>query len=229
LRNVAAGRIPAGLGDPYGLCMYRSAKDGSFYVFMNDSADGTFKQWRLRDEGGKVAAEVVRQFKVGTQAEGCVADDETGRLYIAEEDVGLWRYSAEWDAGAERVKLDSTAEGGGRLEADVEGVAIFYAPGGTGYLVVSNQGADDYAVYERAGDNRFIGKFSVVANDQLGIDGTSETDGLDVTSAPLGAAFPSGVLVVQDGRNIAPRQRQNFKLVPWERVAAALGLDQRGP
>jgi 3-phytase len=79
-------------------------------------------------------------------------------------------------------------------------------------------------VYRREGDNAFIGQFSIVANDALGIDGASETDGLDVTSTPLGKSFPQGLLVVQDGRNITPTQKQNFKLVPWERVAAALGL-----
>ena len=72
----------------------------------------------------------------------------------------------------------------------------------------------------------FVGQFAVVANDELGVDGASETDGLDVTSAPLGGAFPHGLLVVQDGRNIAPRERQNFKLVPWDRVVTGMKLTQ---
>jgi len=110
------------------------------------------------------------------------------------------------------------------LKADVEGVAIYRGKDGAGYLLVSNQGADNYAVYRREGDNDFIGFFSIVANDELGIDGASETDGLDVTAAPLGRRFPQGMLVVQDGRNITPVGRQNFKLVPCEGVAAALGL-----
>jgi 3-phytase len=79
-------------------------------------------------------------------------------------------------------------------------------------------------VYRREGDNSFIGLFAIVANDELGIDGASETDGLDVTSAPLGGGFPHGLLVAQDGRNITPAEKQNFKLIPWERVAAVLGL-----
>jgi 3-phytase len=103
-------------------------------------------------------------------------------------------------------------------------VAVFAGPNGSGYLVLSNQGHDNYAVYRRDGDNASIGHFAIVANDQLGIDGASETDGLEVTSASLGKAFPQGLLVVQDGRNITPVERQNFKLVPWEQVAAALGL-----
>jgi 3-phytase len=225
LSSVAEGRIPTGLGDPYGLCMYRSAKSGEHYVFANGSGDGAFKQWKLVARGGKVGVELVREFTVGTQSEGCVADDETGALYVTEEDVGLWRYSAEPDGGATRTQLDSTEKG--NLEADAEGVSIYAGPNGTGYVVVSNQGADNYALYRRDGENEFIGYFAIVANDELGVDGASETDGLDVTSAPLGSAFPRGLLVVQDGRNITPRERQNFKLVPWERIAAAMGLEAR--
>ena len=223
LENLADGVIATGMLDPYGLCMYRSPKTGSFYVFVNDT-DGLVKQFELRDNGsGRVAAESVREFKIETQTEGCVADDETGVLYVGEEDVGIWKYSAEPDGGEDRSMVDSTEDG--NITDDVEGLSIYYAANGEGYLIASNQGADSYAVYERSGENRFIGLFHVVADEATGIDGASETDGLDVTSANLGPAFPNGVFVVQDGRNITPDERQNFKLVPWERIARAMGLE----
>jgi 3-phytase len=223
LADVAAAPIPTGFDDPYGLCMYRSARTGDTYVFMNDADSGAYKQWRLVAKGDKVAAEVVREFTVGSQAEGCAADDEAGALYIAEEDVGLWRYEAEPSGADRRVPLDDTTEKG-NLTADVEGVAIYYGKDGAGYVVVSNQGDNNYAVYRRDGKNEFLGHFSVVADPARGIDGASETDGLDVISTALGPAFPHGLFIAQDGRNIAPMERQNFKLVPWERVADAMGL-----
>jgi 3-phytase len=142
---------------------------------------------------------------------------------VGEENAGIWKYSAEPSGGDARIMVDSTEDG--NLTADVEGLALYYGPDGSGYLVASNQGADNYVIYERAGENKFIGIFHVVADESFGIDGASETDGLDVTSASLGPAFPNGVLVVQDGRNITPSDRQNFKLVPWERVAKAMNLD----
>ncbi len=113
---------------------------------------------------------------------------------------------------------------GDNLTADVEGLSIYYGPGDSGYLIASSQGSDNFVVYDRAGDNSFVGIFHIVADDILGIDGVSETDGLDVTAANLGTAFPNGVFVAQDGRNIAPDERQNFKLVPWQRIAEAMGL-----
>jgi 3-phytase len=48
-----------------------------------------------RHPAGKVRAEPVRDLKFDTQTEGCVADDETGALYVAEEDVALWKLGAE--------------------------------------------------------------------------------------------------------------------------------------
>lgn len=220
LSSVADGTLDSGLSDPYGLCLYHSAKSGGFYVLANDSADGKFRQWKLTDRGGKVGLEQVREFVVGSQAEGCAADDELGSLYIAEEDVGLWKYSAEPDGDSNRTAVDKVE--GGNLVADAEGVAIWYGADGKGYVIVSNQGEDNYAVYRREGSNEFMGKFHVVANEGLGIDGASETDGLDVVSAPLGDRFPAGMLVVQDGRNLMPAARQNFKYVSWQDVLTAL-------
>lgn len=226
LADVAAGTLPTGFNDPYGACLYSSAASGELYVFVNEGDTGLFRQWRLYDDGtGRVAAEQVREFPVGSQAEGCVADDETGYLYIGEEERALWKYSAEPDGGSERTLIDTT-EDDGRLTADIEGVALWLGEGGRGYLVVSNQGADNYAVYRREGDNAYVGHFHIVANPARGIDGASETDGLEVTSAPLGARFPSGLLVVQDGRNIAPREKQNFKYISWADVEAALDLHE---
>jgi 3-phytase len=222
LSDVAAELIPTGLADPYGLCMYHDRRRDRFYVFINDGADGAFRQWRLYADGDKVRAERVRDFAVGSETEGCVADDETGALYVGEEDVALWRYSADPKGGSTRRMIDSVE--GGRLTDDVEGIALYLQPKGKGYLVVSSQGSDDYVIYRREGDNEYVGRFSIAANDELGIDGASETDGLDVSSAPLGAAFPNGLLVVQDGRNITPAERQNFKFVSWQKIAEALGL-----
>lgn len=222
LVNVADGIIDTGMNDPYGLCMYRS-KGGEYYVFVNDT-DGVVKQWQLEDSGKQsISAREVRQFQMGSQTEGCVADDGTGDLYIGEEDVGFWKYSADPAGGDARTLVDNVDDG--NLTADVEGMSIYYGPGKSGYLVVSNQGADNYALYERDGDNAFLGIFHVVADEATGIDGISETDGLDVTSANLGPAFPNGAFVAQDGRNITPDEKQNFKIVPWERIAAEMGLE----
>jgi len=215
--------VPTGLTEPYGLCMYASPRAGGHFIFVNDAGSGRVRQWRLADDGGRVAARPVRQFVVGTQAEGCAADDELAALYVAEENGGFWKYSAEPDGGAERLEIDRVGGVNG-LVADMEGVAIWYGQDGRGYIVLSNQGASSFAVYRREGDNAFVGLFRVASDAGRGIDGVSETDGLDVTSRPLGALYPGGLLVVQDGHNQMPAERQNFKYVSWRAVEMALGI-----
>lgn len=223
LVDIADGRLDTGFAEPYGLCLYQSAASGDTYVFVNDT-DGRYRQWRLvARPKGKVGLEQVREFALDSQPEGCVADDSLAILYAGEEGRGVWKLGAEPASGAIKTLVD-TVGGEGNLVADVEGMALWTAADGQGFLVVSSQGEDAYAVYERASDNRYLGKFRIVANDLSGIDGASETDGLEITSTPLGKGFEQGLLVVQDGRNVAPPENQNFKLVPWSAVAEALKL-----
>ena len=212
--------IPSSFVEPYGLCLYRSAADAGVYVFATNKR-GDLRQWRLTDDAG--TAELVREVRVGGQSEGCVADDVHGALYVGEEDVGIWRYGADPDAGADRVAIDTVGQG---LVADVEGLAIYDAGGGRGYLVASSQGDNSYAVYDRTGDNTYRGSFRIADNPATGVDGTSETDGLDVTAAALPPPFDRGLLVVQDDANTGPDAPQNFKLVPWSGIEQVLGLDR---
>jgi 3-phytase len=201
----------------YGLCLYQSPATDNYYAFVTDKA-GAMEQWELVDDGkGRVEAVRVRGLEIGRQSEGCVADDVHGALYVAEEDVGIWRYGAEpWD-GATRRRVDGTGTGG-HLTADVEGLAIYHAANGTGYLIASSQGADSFVVYERGDANRYLATFQIVEGDR--IDSVSGTDGIDVVNVPLGSRFPEGVFVAHDDAN--PGGNQNFKLVSWGRIARAV-------
>jgi len=222
LTSVADGVQATGLSDPYGLCMYRNSK-GATFVFISDP-DGGVRQWKLvATPAGKVKAEQVRDLKFDTQTEGCVADDETGVLYIAEEDAALWKLGAEPSTGTARKPVTRVIDNPA-LKDDLEGVGLYAQPGGKGYLVVSSQGNNSYALFRREGDNAYVGSFAVIADGATGIDGVSETDGLEVTSASLGAGLEAGAFIAQDGRNVSPPENQNFKLVPWSVIAAKLGL-----
>lgn len=226
LVNVADGLQQTGFLDPYGLCMYQSARTGDTYVFVNGDG-GAMRQYRLTDAGNRrVRATQVREIPFASQTEGCVADDEAGILYVGEEDVGLWRVGAEPDAPATPVSF-ATVEANEALKDDLEGIGLYDLGGGRGYLIVSSQGNNTFAVFRREGNNEYIGSFAVLADPATGIDGVSETDGLEVTSANLGGVYSGGVFIAQDGRNIAPPEYQNFKLVPWSAIADALNLEIR--
>jgi 3-phytase len=226
LVDVADGIQATGMADPYGLCMYRSAKTASTYVFIN-TGDGLMRQWELLDAGnGRVRIRQVREFHLASQAEGCVADDDAGALYVGEEDVALWRMNAEPDGGDTMTAVDRVADNKA-LKDDLEGVGIYDLGGGRGYIVVSSQGNNTYAVYRRDGDHAYLGSFAVIADGARGIDGISETDGLDVTSRNLGPGFEHGAMIAQDGRNMLPVENQNFKFVPWSTIAKSLNLESR--
>ncbi len=201
----------------YGSCMYHSPHTGKYYVFM-DSKTGQVEQWELFDGGnGQVGVQMVRAFDVGSQVEGCVADDELGYFYIGEEAVGIWKYGAEPGDGSTRTLVNSTS--GGHVVSNIEGLTIYYASDRTGYLIASSQGNNTFGIYRREGQNAHVQTFEIVAGN--GIDAVSGTDGIDVTNFGLGSAFPQGVFVAQDGAN--DNGNQNFKLVPWPAIAQSAG------
>ncbi len=219
LTPVTARALPT-LTPNYGFCLYRSPVSGRFYAFVDQDGGGLVEQYELSESGGGVDATLVRSFVTGRQTEGCVADDERGLVYLAEEDVAIWRYGAEPDAGPARVAVDRV--GAGRLVADIEGLSLAYGPDGSGYLFASSQGDSTVAVYDRAGANPFVTSFSVAANG--GIDAVTSTDGVAVHAGDFGGAFSGGLVVVHDASNTGGTT-SNLKYVPLEAIVA--GQDSR--
>lgn len=217
LHDVAARDILLGI-TIYGSGMYRSATTGETY-FIGTAKNGKVEQWRLFDDGaGRVDAELVREFDVGGQTEGCVADDETGYLFLGEENSAIWRYGAEPTAGNSRVAVDRLG-GSSPLRADIEGLALYHAADGAGYLIASSQGNSTFVVYERTPPHYRRLVFGIDGDPLLDIDRVTGTDGIEVINLGLGARFPHGVFLAQDDSNTGGNQ--NFKLVGWDRIAAA--------
>jgi 3-phytase len=220
----------------YGLTLYRSPITNDYYVFTSRRQTGDIAQFKLIDKGnGKIGAELVRQFTIPSptaadrspQTEGMVVDQETGFLYIAQEDVGIWKFQAEPDGGTTGKLIDRVRfEGGSHLTDDAEGLTIYYGKNGTGYLLASSQGDSTFVAYTREGNNEYVGNFAVGNNGS--IDSVQESDGADVINVPLGPNFPFGLFVTQDGSNEPAKNidgenvNSNFKLVPWENIANAL-------
>lgn len=199
--------ITSSVNEVYGFCMY--LREETCYAFVVGK-DGVIEQWELMpNPESSLAAKMVRSFDVGGQCEGLVADDEFAQLYVGEEEVGVWKYSAKPEDGSQRIALDQI-KSNKQLKADIEGLSIYPQAAGEGYLLVSSQGNNSYAVYERHGANKYLGSFKIKGNAQYG--GTSDTDGIDVTAQTFGS-FDKGVFIAQDGHN--GKQNQNFKLVDF--------------
>jgi 3-phytase len=213
-----AGRIATGLENIYGVCLYQPT-GGGLEAFVNDK-DGRIVQYRIDFDGERFSGQALRTLRVATQPEGCVVDDRAARLFVGEEDRGIWTVSARADS-KERLQL---VMGVGReLVADVEGLALYHGKQAS-YLVASSQGNDSYVVLDAAPPFRYRGAFRVGINAEAGIDGVSETDGLEVSAQNFGGVFSEGMLVLQDGYKRLPDAAQNFKYVPWREIARSLDL-----
>jgi 3-phytase len=213
--------------------MYVSRNTGKYYWISNNNS--VLSAYELRDNGsGKVTSQFIRSFAYGSGAsEGTVADDILGFIYASSETQGLWKINAEQlvnNTQPTKSLIDTPIDQGGHFEPDLEGLTIYYKSDGTGYLFASSQGSrktsasDSYTIYQREGNNQYLGIFQI--EDGNSIDGTSSTDGIDVTNLPLGSAFPYGAFVAQDGTNLNSNTRanQNYKIVRFDTIASKLGL-----
>lgn len=211
------GHVASGAGEAYGLCMI--AKPGEagrsrahVYAAIKD---GTVREIALSYAPGEVSGQIMRQWKIATQIEGCVIDPVSDTLFVGEEAVGIWRI-ALGDSVPKPVLFAGVDRQ--RLVADVEGLALAMRTDGSRVLIASSQGDNAYAAYD-AVTAAYIGRFRITDG---AIDGTSETDGIEVMTGDFGADYPDGLFVAQDGDNGGGTQ--NFKLVPWAEIEAALGL-----
>jgi 3-phytase len=209
----------------YGVCLYR-APDGAVHVGATVDG-GPFSQWRLEvSSSGEIVSKLIRNLEFASPAEGCVFDDQLGRLYVAEEGRGIWRFPADPMRGNDGILIDEVSALRG-FPADVEGVDLYALDGGNGYLIASNQGNSTFRVYERGGDNKYIGRFRVTGCADGSGDEVTDTDGLAAVSDPLGPAWPAGLLVVQNHRDKGRDGRQNFRYVSWADVARKMKLPDR--
>lgn len=204
---LASGHAPA---EAYGFCMGGPLAAGELaraYVVLKD---GTVAESRLVGEGEDLRAEPLRKVKFATQSEGCVVDDRTGLLYVAEEDVGIWRVDLRAPALVATVFARVGPDDG--LVDDVEGLALAPQGATSGDLVASSQGDNAYVLLDLA-NGRPRQRFRIAAS-QYGA--TSDTDGIELMLGDFGPTFPQGLFVAQDGDN-SP-SAQNFKLVDWCRI-----------
>lgn len=220
----ASGALQAG---GQGLCLYESRADRRVYAFTLNKK-GVMAQWQIHDDDGDGLL-LMRKVRTVTvvigvppreATEACAADDDTGALYVSEEDVALWRYGAEPTTGSARTRVDSV-QPNGNLAADVEGIAIVRQGAEAGYLIVSAQNIASpqqsyFAVFDRQ-TNAYLRSFRIVASPTA--DGCERTDGIAAHAGDLGPSYPYGIFVCQDNGNTAPAQgNQNFKLTRLERV-----------
>jgi 3-phytase len=200
---------------PMGVALYKRPSDGAVFAFVGGKsgpADGYLWQYRLtQSPSGVVSGTKVRavgRYSGRKEIEAILVDDARGIVYYSDEGVGVRAYWADPDSGNTELSLFATRN----VVEDHEGLAIYATGDSTGYIILSDQGANRLHLFPREGtpgkphDHPLLAILPVQAQ---------ETDGLDVTSRPLGPTYPKGLLVMMSNRGA-------FHFYNWTDVEASL-------
>jgi 3-phytase len=221
---IDGGGIDVFAGDPpeqrtpMGVGLYHRPSDGALFVILSRKtgpAQGYLWQYRARGDGrGGVRLEKVRQFGAfsggESEIEAIAVDDDAGYVYYSDEGKGIRKYAADpdtIDAGTE-LALFGTAG----FHEDREGISIYRIDRRTGYILVSDQGANLFRVFPREGTAKGPHDHPEIA--VLPVSTTS-SDGSEVTSVALGPKFRHGLFV-------AMSEGKTFQLYRWEDLTRSL-------
>jgi 3-phytase len=201
LAPIDGGGIPVFEGesarDPMGVALYRRPRDGEVFAIVGRKSgptDGYLWQYRLQDDGqGRVRATKVRAFgawKGEGEIEAIAVDDALGYAYYSDEWAGIRKYLADPDAADAGRELAIFGTEGFR--EDREGISIFTRPDGTGFILVSDQQANQFQFFPREGAG---GNPHAHPRLRTVHTATLESDGSEVVSAALPPRFPGGLFV----------------------------------
>lgn len=202
---------PDSLKDPMGVALYTNPSDNKIYAIVGRKSgpkDGSYLwQYLLADDGtGKVKGTLVRKFGFYSgkkEIESIAVDNELGYVYHSDEGHGIHKSYAHPDSSNVELTLFGTTG----FTEDIEGISIYKFKDGTGYILVSDQQANQFRVFPREGLT------STHTHPEIAVikTSTSESDGSDVTSRSL-PGFPFGLFV-------AMSDDKTFQYYRWEDLA----------
>ncbi len=207
-----AGETGNGFRDLMGIALYTNpqGKISAMVGRKTGPTDGSYIwQYDLADDGtGNVKATLVRKFGTYSgrkEIESIAVDNELGYVYYSDEGIGVHKYHADPANG--NAELALFAKTG--FAEDHEGISIYKTVSGTGYILVSDQGADQFQIFSREGvsgnphDHNLLKIVKVKAH---------ISDGSEVTSTSLGPKFRHGLFV-------AMSEEKTFHFYRWEDIA----------
>ena len=206
LENLILRKEIPSLKDVYGVTFYRD--EFNTYLFISDKK-GNVEQWSYNNDEVNSEIKFVRKLKFSSLVEGLVADESKGKIYIGQERKGIWELNAFPSFDSQKKLIFKKSK---NFKPDFEGLALRDDGNGDGYLIASVQGSNGYLLIDRKSIDAKI-FFRIIDGDK--IDGTTETDGIDVTSIKT-SKFPNGFFIAQDDDNDG--LNQNFKLVDWNKI-----------
>jgi 3-phytase len=219
LKPIDGGGIPvfegdtiAGYRDLMGIALYTSP-DSKIYAIVGrktgPTEEGYLAQYLLEDNGaGIVKATLIRKFgkySGNKEIESIAVDNELGYIYYSDEGVGVRKYFANPAKGNNELALFATTG----FTQDHEGISIYKINDGTGYILVSDQQANQFRVFSREGTTKNPHDHTLL---KVINASTEESDGSDVTNVSLNDQFKSGLFV-------AMSTDKTFQFYRWEDIA----------
>ncbi len=199
--------------DLMGIALYKEPATREIFAIVGRKSgpkDNSYLwQYKLEDDGkGGVKATLVRKFGMfsgNKEIESIAVDDELGYVYYSDEGIGVRKYYASPQKSNDELALFATTG----FAQDHEGISIYKTGDTTGYILVSDQGANQFYIFTREGtsqnphDHQLLKIVKVAA---------MESDGSEVTNVALNAQFPNGMFVVMS-------TDKTFHYYRWEDIA----------
>lgn len=210
--EIFQGETAEGTRDLMGIGLYKN-KEGKFFAIAGRKTgpvDGTYLwQYLLEDNGaGQVKATLVRKFGTYSglkEIESIAVDDALGYVYYSDEGKGVRKYYADPEKGNKELALFATTG----FTEDHEGISIYKLTDSTGYILVSDQGANQFQIFSREGDAQNPHNHALIKTAKVK---ASHSDGSEMVSVPLNADFQNGLFV-------AMSDDKTFHLYRWEDIA----------
>ena len=171
--------------------------------------EGYLYQYLLKaDSTGIVKGQLVRKFGKFSgkkEIESIVVDNELGFVYFSDEGVGVRKYYAHPDSSNTELAVFATSG----IREDHEGLSIYKANDGKGYILLSDQQANQFHIFPREGTKANIHDHPLI---KIIKTNTDESDGSEVSSVSFNDTFKLGLFVAMstDG---------TFQFYRWEDIA----------
>lgn len=197
---------------PMGVALYTDLKTGKIYAVVGRKTgpqEGYLYQYLLKaDSTGTVKGQLVRKFGKFSgkkEIESIVVDNELGYIYSSDEGVGVRKYYAHPDSSNTELAVFATSG----VREDHEGLSIYKANDGKGYILLSDQQANQFHIFPREGTKANIHDHPLI---KIIKTNTDESDGSEVSNVSFNDTFKHGLFVAMstDG---------TFQFYRWEDIA----------
>ncbi len=175
---------------PMGVALYKSPTTQKLFAIVSRKTGpkkNYLYQYEISSTSNKPTCTLIRKFgsfSEKKEIEAVAVDNELGYIYYSDEQHGIRKYYADPEKGNKEIALF----GGEKFTEDIEGIAIVKTGKSSGYIIISNQQKGEFNIFDRK-TNAFIKAVNL---------STTETDGCEATTIPLGTKFPNGLFVAMN-------------------------------